>query len=131
MCSILSNRKQSRLSSFIDLRFCASIAFLIIREEFITLNTHYVNTKSVVNQIKVLQSCHISNYCTTNSLYHRCTRRLYSLSVANFTFLHPTGFYLYPSNCKLQKIFAWTSRSGFTIYKVLLQVLLRHVYFRT
>ena len=90
MCSIFSNRKQSRLSSFIDLCFCASIAYLLIREEFITLNTYYINTKSVVNQLKVLQSCHNSNYYTTNSLFH--ITRLYSLSVANFTFLHPTGF---------------------------------------
>jgi hypothetical protein len=82
MCSIFSTRKQSRLSSFIDLRFRTSIAFLPIREEFITLNTQYVNTKSVVNQLKVLQICHISNYCTTNSLCH--IRRLYSLSVAKF-----------------------------------------------
>ena len=80
MCPIFSNRKQSRLSSFIDLRFCASIAFLLIREEFITLNT-----TSVVNELRGLQICHNSNYCNTNSLCQ--IRRLYSLSVANFTFL--------------------------------------------
>jgi len=82
MCSVFSDRKQSRLSSFIDLRSYASIVFLPIRDEFITLNTHYVNTTSVVNQLKVLQSWHNSNYCTTNSLCH--IRYLYSLPVAKF-----------------------------------------------
>jgi hypothetical protein len=113
MCSILSNRKQSRLSSFIDLRFYASNTFLLIHEEFITLNTHHVNIKSVVNQLKVLQSCQNSNYRANKSLCHiRLLRYILSLRgkfhiSASNRFLAKAIKLLVPENFRMDSTFSF------------------------